>query len=96
MKRPRWDEALEDYYAEHDRVLTDPDARGPAFLMIGAEEVGELPGTEETGRRRVVRQTLKDPEDHRDWVIEALVDCDASDAAGELVLMATWMGRLGG
>ena len=37
------------------------------------------------GRWRV-RQTLHDPEGHHDWVIDAVVDLDASDEAGELVL----------
>ena len=96
VKRSGWDEALEDYYAEHDRVITDPDARGPSYVDLGPEERGELPGTEDVGRRRVVRQTLKDPKDHRDWVIEAAVDCDASDRAGELVLLTTSVRRLGG
>jgi hypothetical protein len=58
---------------------------------MGAEERGEPPGSEEgtTARLRQVRQTLADPADHRDWVIEAVVDLDATDAAGELVLAAT-------
>jgi hypothetical protein len=43
--------------------------------------------------RRVV-QTLADPAGHRDWVIEGVVDCDASDAVGELVLAATALRRL--
>ena len=41
------------------------------------------------------RQTIHDPEDHNDWVIEAVVDCDATDEAGELVLATTAMRRLG-
>jgi hypothetical protein len=41
-----------------------------------------------------VVQTIADPAGHRDWVIEAVVDCDASDAAGELVLAATALRRL--
>ena len=35
-------------------------------------------------RIRRVRQTLADPAGHRDWVVEAVVDLDATDAAGEL------------
>ena len=35
-----------------------------------------------------------DPEGHHDWVIEAVVDLDASDEAGELVLATTAMHRL--
>jgi superfamily II RNA helicase len=91
LTRSRWDEALEHYYREHETLATDGDARGPAYFWMGAEEIGEPPGAEEgtTARLRQVRQTLADPADHRDWVIEAVVDLDATDAAGELVLVAT-------
>lgn len=94
--RSVWDAALEDYYAEHDRVLTDGDARGPELLLVGEERTGEPVGAEEgtTARLRDVRQTIHDPEDHHDWVIEAVVDCDATDSAGELVLATVAMRRL--
>jgi hypothetical protein len=94
--RSAWDAALEDYYAEHDSVLTDGDARGPDLLTVGEERTGEPVGAEEgtTSRLRDVRQTIHDPEGHHDWVIEAVVDCDATDAAGELVLATSAMRRL--
>ena len=96
MTRSAWDAALEDYYAEHESVGTGPDARGPTYLVVGEEEQGEPAGAPEgtTARVRRVVQTLADPAGHRDWVVEALVDCDASDAAGELVLAATALRRL--
>jgi superfamily II RNA helicase len=96
MGRSVWDAALEEYYAEHDTVGTGAESRGPSYLHVGAEERGEPAGApEETvARVRRVVQTLADPADHRDWVIEAVVDCDASDEAGELVLVATSMRRL--
>ncbi len=78
MTRSRWDEALEAYYAEHDRIGTDADARGPRLLVIGPEEGPD--------RRRAVRQTIADPEGHHDWVVEAVVDAAASDEAGTLVI----------
>jgi len=85
MTRSAWDAAIEDYYAEHDRVLLDPDARGPGLLAIAA-----------SGRTWRVTQTIHDPSGHHDWVIEADVDLDASDEAGELVLRTVAMRRLGG
>ncbi len=96
MKRSAWDAALEAYYAEHDAIATDPDAHGPTYLTVGAEETGEPVGAPEgvTARVRSVRQTLSDPAGHHDWVIEGTVDCDASDEAGELVLMTTALRRL--
>jgi hypothetical protein len=87
MTRSRWDEAIEAYYDEHDRVEMDADARGPALLQVE-------PRTEGPGRTWRVRQTLSDPEGHRDWVIDAVVDLDASDEAGELVLATESMRRL--
>ncbi|MDF1606533.1 DEAD/DEAH box helicase [Nocardioides sp. YIM 152315] len=85
MTRSAWDEAIEDYYAEHDRVLLDADARGPSLLVVT-----------ESGRRWEVRQTIHDPDGNHDWVVEAIADLDASDEAGELVLSAVTMRRLGG
>ena len=87
--RSDWDAALEDYYAEHDEVLLDAEARGPRFLASYDE-------TTDGRRIRRVRQTLSDPAGHHDWVVEAEVDLDASDEAGELVLIATGLRRLDG
>jgi hypothetical protein len=80
----QWDAALEEYYAEHDRVLTDADARGPQLIAI-----------ERGDRTWSVRQTLHDPAGHHDWVIEATVDLAASDDAGEAVVRTTAMRCLG-
>ena len=78
-----WDAALESYYNEHDAVRLDADARGPALLAVS-----------EAGRRWEVRQTLHDPAGHHDWVIDAVVDLDASDESGELVLATESFRRL--
>ncbi len=96
MGRSVWDAAIEEYYAEHDTVLIDSDARGPSLLMIGPEHAGEPVGAEEEtiARVREVRQTIHDPSNHHDWVIDALIDCDASDEAGELVLPTVTMRQL--
>jgi ribosomal protein S25 len=97
MTRSAWDGAIEDYYAEHDTVLTDGDARGPKLLEV--EPASGVPaGVDEDAppaRLWRVRQTLHDPEGHHDWVIEAIADLDATDAAGELVLATTAFRRLG-
>ncbi len=83
MSRTAWDEALEGYYAEHDTVGTGPDARGPDLFAVEA-----------AGRHWRVRQTLEDPAGHRDWVLEAEVDLEATDEAGEPVLLTTALHRL--
>jgi superfamily II RNA helicase len=74
-----WQDALEPYFAEHDEIYTDADARGPQLLVI------------ETGPERWrVRQVLDDPAGDHDWSIEAEIDLAASDEAGaaEVELLA--------
>lgn len=83
MTRSAWDAAIEDYYAEHDEVLLDGDARGPSLLDVN-----------QTGRTWQVRQTVHDPAGHHDWIIEAEINVDASDELGELVMMTTAFRRL--
>lgn len=80
MTRSRWDDALEAYYAEHDTIGVDADARGPKLLTV-----------ERTGRLWKAVQTLADPAGDHDWVIEAEVDLDATDACGEAVVRGTSM-----
>ncbi|MGZ3727951.1 MAG: DEAD/DEAH box helicase [Bdellovibrionota bacterium] len=48
---------LKDYAAGHQRIRTDPKARGPGFTKI------------EKGPIWLVEQTLVDPEDHNDWFV---------------------------
>ena len=83
MTRARWDDALGDYWDEHDTINVGLDARGPRFLVI-----------EEQGRLWIVRQIIDDPEGNHDWSIAAEVDLDASDEAGELVLVTRDFSRL--
>ena len=40
-----------------------------------------------------MRQTIHDPQGDHDWVIDAVIDVDASDEAGELVLATVAMQR---
>ncbi len=96
MTRSAWDAAIEEYYAEHDSVGTTGDARGPSLLEVepGTGQPAGA-GEEEVARLWRVRQTLDDPEGHHDWVIDAVADLDASDAAGELVLATVSMHQLG-
>jgi hypothetical protein len=91
MTRSRWDAALEEYYAEHEMIDTGADARGPAYFWQGPDHSGTPPGAADgsVARIRHVRQTIADPAGHRDWAVEAVVDLDATDTAGELVLAAT-------
>ena len=99
MDEAAWDEALGAYYAEHDEIGTDSEARGPQLLTItpasgpppGADEPDDAPAEH---RLWQARQTLHDPDGDHDWVIEAVVDLDASDEAGEPVVLTSGMHRL--
>ena len=96
MDGAAWDEALGAYYAEHDTIGTDAEARGPQLLTITPSQ-GPPPGAVEPDtehRLWQARQTLHDPAGDHDWVIEAVVDLDASDEAGEPVVLTTAMRRL--
>jgi hypothetical protein len=79
----RWQEVIEDYFAEHDDVGIGADARGPALLIIDRQ-----PGLWR------VRQILDDPAGDHDWGIEVEVDLEASDEEGAAVLRVIDAGRL--
>jgi superfamily II RNA helicase len=83
MTFAEWDAALAAYYAEHGTLGDGSDARGPELFHVTVE-----------GRRWSVRQTLDDPAGHHDWVLEAEVDLDATDDAGEAVVRTTALRRL--
>ncbi len=85
--REDWDVAIEELYAEHDRLLTDADARGPGLIEVERNPTAGVWN---------VTQTLHDPAGHHDWVIEATVDLAASDEAGEAVVRTVAMRCLGG
>ncbi len=100
MDEAAWDEALGAYYAEHDEIGTDAEARGPQLLTIDAlawdrprARPSRTTSRPSTGLWQA-RQTLHDPEGDHDWVIEAVVDLDASDEAGEPVVLTTALRRL--
>jgi hypothetical protein len=69
-----WAEAIEPEYAEHDRIGTGPDARGPALILIDTQP-----------DRWTVRQIFDDAAGEHDWGILAEVDLAASDEAGVAV-----------
>jgi hypothetical protein len=81
----QWDEALSDYWDEHDTIGTDAAARGPALFMV-------KPGQP----LWAVRQIIADPQGNHDWSIQALVDPAASDRAERLVMRVTDVSRQDG
>ena len=71
----RWEEALGAYWDEYESIGDGQEARSPSLLLIEVD-----------GRVWKVRQIIDDPEGNHDWSIVAVVDLDASDAAGEPVI----------
>jgi superfamily II RNA helicase len=79
-----WADALEPYFAEHDEIGTDANARGPAMLIIDDSD-------NDVWR---VRQIFDDPSGDHDWGFSAEVDLAGSDDAGEAVVWVTAVGAL--
>ena len=78
-----WAQAMDAYYAEHDYLGTDADARSSAMLII-----------EQFESEWVVRQVFADPKLDHDWGISATVDLAESNAAGVAVVRVTGVNRL--
>ncbi len=73
----RLHQAIDLFYAGHQRVCLDPNARNLRHTYVLASE------DKKTWR---VQQVLVDPEEHNDWIAEFEVDLAASRAAEEPVL----------
>ncbi|MDQ0646644.1 superfamily II RNA helicase [Microbacterium natoriense] len=78
-----WDAALDAYFAEHDEILTGPDARSSQLLLITQ---GATAWT--------VHQIIDDPAGDHDWRISATVDLAASDEEGAAIVTVTGVGQL--
>jgi hypothetical protein len=78
--------ALEAYYAEHERLCLDPEARNLRHTYV-------IPSEDRQSWR--VQQMLVDPAGHNDWVAEFTVDLGMSRAQGEPVLRLGRLGPLG-
>lgn len=79
----RWGEALDRYYAVHDRLGTDADARSSTMILIEKEP-----------ERWAVRQIFADPAGDHDWGISAVVDLVDSAEQGVAVVRVTSIGEL--
>ena len=78
-------EALEGYYAEHEYICLDPNARNLRHTYV-------TPAEDKQHWR--VQQMLVDPENLNDWVAEFEVDLPQSRAANEPVLRLRKIGPL--
>jgi len=68
---------LDGYYAEHERIRLDPEARAAKHSRLSDEQP----------RRWSVEQTLIDPDELNDWILKLFVDLDRSDAEARPVLV---------
>ncbi len=74
--RERIDGLLGGYFAGHQRIRLDPEARAAKHTRI----------SEDNQRRWIVEQTLVDPEELNDWSLVIVIDLDRCDAAGGVVI----------
>lgn len=72
--------AMAGFYEEHSAILTDPAARSPSNTMIKDEKSGAPPGVWE------VTQIVCDPEGDNDWMLDCVIDLEASRTAEKPVL----------
>jgi superfamily II RNA helicase len=82
--RKAWAQAMDEYYDAYDHVGIDGAARSPQLLQIREES-----------KRWIIRQVIDDPDGNHDWGIEAELDLEATDEAGEPVLEITHVGEFG-
>ena len=65
---------FDDYFAEHDTITVDADARGPD--LFGLDDSG--------GDTWALEQVLLDPESHKEWFLSVRVHVPESAAAGTI------------
>lgn len=73
-----WEDALDDYYDEHEYVNVDAEARSPKLFMLDDTHEHD----EHTWK---VRQIIDDSDGDHDWAITGVVDLDATQNGGEVV-----------
>lgn len=81
----RLEQALDGYYAEHERICLDPNARNLRHTYV-------IPSEDKRSWR--VQQMLVDPAEHNDWVAEFEIDLAQSRQAEEPVIRLRRIGRL--
>ena len=77
-RMPRWKQALDAFYEEHEDALTDGDARSSRYFVIDTAE-------ERTKRLWHATQTIHDDAGDDDFRIVADVDLDATQEEGSVV-----------
>ena len=83
----RWQEVLDEFYGEHEELRADAEARGPAYFEVDRAR-------EQSEHVWHVRQLLLDENGDLDFRIEADLDLDATQDAGEAIFKDFWVGAL--
>lgn len=83
----RWKEALDAFYAAHEDILVDADARSTAFFSVDEAD-------EKTDRVWHVHQVLADTDGDHDFGIWADVDLDATQQEGSVVFKSLRAGSV--
>lgn len=83
---PDWPAELDAYFDEYDDLGTDGRARSGDLVSITEGVAGSGAEAVTDARSWTVRQILDDPEQDHGWVFEGIVDLDATDDRGEVVL----------
>ncbi|KYH42941.1 RNA helicase [Branchiibius sp. NY16-3462-2] len=82
MDAEAWRSDLGAYYAEHEEIVTDADARNSSYLQVERQSEAWL-----------VRQVIADPQGDRDWGIDGYVDLLASDHSGQAIILVQGLNR---
>nr|HMR11009.1 DUF3516 domain-containing protein [Polyangiaceae bacterium] len=81
LGRTEIESALEEFFAAHAALRTDPEARRPSFLTL-----------EKSEWHWEWAQVLLDPEEENDWVMSGSIDVEASRSAGRPILLLRRIG----
>ena len=73
-----WEDALDDFYDEHEYVNTDAKARSAELFMLDEKH-------ENDEHSWHVRQIVDDSDGDHDWAITGTIDLDATQSSGEVV-----------
>jgi len=85
FSQARWQAVLDEFYAEHEEILLNGDARSAAYL-----DIDESPERDE--HRWHVRQIFLDSDGDLDFRIEAELDLDATQEEGQAVFASYRVG----
>lgn len=75
-----WEDALDDFYDEHEYVNTDAKARSAELFMLDEKH-------ENDEHSWHVRQIIDDSDGDHDWAITGTIDLDATQSSGRSRLL---------